>query len=110
MAPHTLPPSLTELLEVSGIALTIADGEQPGYPLIFVNHSSLERAYSTWLVHQPARTAQRFQACHMAVTVSINVTRDQVESGQLAEDMVQARKRHALAVPQCGGHGNSPIP
>ncbi|MCK2045215.1 EAL and GGDEF domain-containing protein [Chromohalobacter moromii] len=71
----------------------------PHHFIDVVNHSSLERAYSTWLVHQAARTAQRFQACHMAVTVSINVTRDQVESGQLAEDMAQARKRHALASP-----------
>ncbi|MCK0767671.1 MULTISPECIES: sensor domain-containing protein [Chromohalobacter] len=71
----------------------------PHHFIDIVNHSSLERAYSSWLVHQAARTAQRFQACHMAVTVSINVTRDQVESGQLAEDMAQARKRHALASP-----------
>ncbi|OLO11596.1 hypothetical protein BTW10_08140 [Chromohalobacter japonicus] len=71
----------------------------PHHFIDIVNHSSLERAYSTWLVHQAAHTAQRFQACHMAVTVSINVTRNQVESGQLAEDMAQARKRHALASP-----------
>ncbi|MCK0745728.1 sensor domain-containing protein [Chromohalobacter nigrandesensis] len=71
----------------------------PHHFIDIVNHSSLECAYSTWLVHQAARTAQRFQAFHMAVTVSINVTRDQVESGQLAEDMAQARKRHALASP-----------
>ncbi|MDV6317521.1 EAL domain-containing protein [Chromohalobacter sp. HP20-39] len=71
----------------------------PHHFIDIVNHSSLERAYSSWLVHQAAHTAQRFQACHMAVTVSINVTRDQVESGQLAEDMEQARKRHALVSP-----------
>ncbi|WP_280540381.1 EAL domain-containing protein [Chromohalobacter sp. 11-W] len=71
----------------------------PHHFIDIVNHSSLEHAYSTWLVHQAAHTAQRFQASKMAVTVSINVTRDQVESGQLAEDMAQARKRHALASP-----------
>ncbi|MCI0511533.1 diguanylate cyclase/phosphodiesterase with PAS/PAC sensor(s) [Chromohalobacter marismortui] len=72
---------------------------EPHHFIDIVNHSSLEHAYSTWLVHQAARTAQRFQACHMAVTVSINVTRDQVESGQLADDMAQARQHHELVSP-----------
>lgn len=71
----------------------------PHHFIDIVNHSSLEGAYGAWLVNQAAHTAQRFQARDMAVTVSINVTRDQVESGQLAEDMAQARERHALASP-----------
>ncbi|RXE48969.1 sensor domain-containing protein [Chromohalobacter israelensis] len=71
----------------------------PHHFIDIVNHSSLERVYSAWLVNQAAHTVQRFQARDMAVTVSINVTRDQVESGQLADDMAQARERHALASP-----------
>ncbi|GAA0561830.1 putative bifunctional diguanylate cyclase/phosphodiesterase [Halomonas salifodinae] len=71
----------------------------PQHFIDVITQSSLSLPYGRWLIDEAARVAKRFHAEGHAISIGVNLSQDQIETGAIVESLASARHHHGLTHP-----------